>query len=51
MSAERTTFASATIAGGSEIVHDLRLADVLGGQLCADLLRRPQEDPAADLDR
>jgi hypothetical protein len=31
INAERTTFASATTAGGGEIVQDLRLADPLAG--------------------
>jgi hypothetical protein len=38
MSAERTTFASATTAAGSEIVEDLLLADALRAELGADLL-------------
>jgi hypothetical protein len=38
MRAERTTFASATTAGGSEIAKDLLLADVLRLKRRTDLL-------------
>ena len=39
------------LAGGSEIVQNLRLAYTLGGKLCADLFGEAQEHLAVHLDR
>ena len=50
MRAERTTFASVTTAGGSEIAKNL-LVHVLGLQRRADLLGQAQEHLAANLNQ
>lgn len=47
MSAERTTFASATTTLGSEIAQNLLLADASSLALQRDLLREPQKDLAS----
>src|SRR5581483_6119580 len=47
ISAERTTFASATTAGGSEIAQNLLLGHASSLALGGDLLRQAQEDLSA----
>ena len=51
ISADRTTFASATTTAGSEIVEHLLLGDAVRLERRADLLRQLEEHLAANLDR
>jgi hypothetical protein len=51
MSAERTTLASATTAGGSEILEHLLLAYTPRLKLRADLFGKPLEHLPANVDR
>jgi hypothetical protein len=50
ISADRTTFASATTTVGSEIVEHLLLGHAVGFELRADLLRQTLEHLATNLD-